>query len=103
MWHCSDKNPVYAGMVVDPARYCWSRYGEAVGGGAVGNGKKARAGLVRARRAHQGAHDEIECHGLAIDSTHDLKDHLLWATSSNKVYLTVSGGDRIAWYDWWAH
>jgi len=49
-----DLNPVRAGMVKDPADYRWSSYGEAIGGGARGDGKKARAGLVRALRAHQG-------------------------------------------------
>jgi len=49
-----DLNPVRAGMVADPADYRWSSYGEAMGGGAKGNGKKARAGLVRALRAHKG-------------------------------------------------
>jgi REP element-mobilizing transposase RayT len=49
-----DLNPVRAGMVKDPADYRWSSYGEAIGGGAKGNGKKARGGLVRAMRAHQG-------------------------------------------------
>jgi len=49
-----DLNPVRAAMVVDPAVYRWSSYGEAVGGGAKGNGKKARAGLVRAIGAHKG-------------------------------------------------
>ena len=39
-----DLNPVRAGMVKDPADYRWSSYGEAIGGGAKGNGKKARAG-----------------------------------------------------------
>jgi hypothetical protein len=43
-----DLNPVRAGMVKDPAQYRWSSYGEAVGGRAKGNGKKAREGLVRA-------------------------------------------------------
>ncbi len=43
-----DLNPVRAGMVSDPAAYRWSSYGEAVGGGKKGNGKKAREGLVRA-------------------------------------------------------
>jgi len=43
-----DLNPVRAGMVEDPADYRWSSYGEAVGGGRKGNGKKAREGLVRA-------------------------------------------------------
>ena len=49
-----DLNPVRAGIVADPADYRWSSYGEAIGGGAKGNGKKARAGLVRALMAHQG-------------------------------------------------
>ena len=49
-----DLNPVRAGMVKDPADYRWSSYGEAMGGGPKGNGKKARAGLVRALRAHKG-------------------------------------------------
>jgi len=49
-----DLNPVRAGLVKEPAEYRWSSYGEAVGGGAKGNGKKARAGLVRAMRAHKG-------------------------------------------------
>ena len=49
-----DLNPVRAGMVKDPSDYRWSSYGEAIGGGARGNGKTARAGLVRALRAHQG-------------------------------------------------
>ena len=49
-----DLNPVRAGMVEDPADYRWSSYGEAMGGGPRGNGKKARAGLVRALMAHKG-------------------------------------------------
>jgi REP element-mobilizing transposase RayT len=49
-----DLNPVRAGMVSDPAEYRWSSYGEAVGGGARGNGKKAREGLVRACMSHRG-------------------------------------------------
>ncbi|MCX6866768.1 MAG: hypothetical protein NTV46_11240, partial [Verrucomicrobia bacterium] len=48
-----DLNPVRAGMVTDPAVYRWSSYGEAMGGGPKGDGKKARAGLVRAIMAHQ--------------------------------------------------
>ena len=53
-----DLNPVRAGMVSDPADYRWSSYGEAIGGrvkdsrltrsGSMGNGKKARIGLMRA-------------------------------------------------------
>ena len=50
-----DLNPVRAGMVSDPAEYRWSSYGEAVGGGGKGNGKKAREGLVRACMGHKGA------------------------------------------------
>ncbi|HEX7260964.1 MAG TPA: hypothetical protein VF258_04060 [Luteolibacter sp.] len=49
-----DLNPVRAGMVKDPADYRWSSYGEAIGGGSKGHGKTARAGLVRALRAHEG-------------------------------------------------
>jgi hypothetical protein len=49
-----DLNPVRAGMVRNPEEYRWSSYGEAIGGGPRGNGKKARAGLVRAMRAHKG-------------------------------------------------
>jgi putative transposase len=49
-----DLNPVRAGMVKDPADYRWSSYGEAVGGGTKGNGKKSREGLVRAYFCDQG-------------------------------------------------
>jgi REP element-mobilizing transposase RayT len=49
-----DLNPVRAGIVTEPADYRWSSYGEAIGGGMKGNGKTARAGLVRAWGAHQG-------------------------------------------------
>ena len=55
-----DLNPVRAGVVSDPADYRWSSYGEAIGGGAKGNGKKARAGLVRACMSHEGAGFEAE-------------------------------------------
>ncbi len=55
-----DLNPVRAGMVGDPADYRWSSYGEAVGGGKKGNGKKAREGLVRACMSHKGAGFEAE-------------------------------------------
>ena len=55
-----DLNPVRAGMVKDPADYRWSSYGEAVGGGAKGNGKKAREGLVRAYFCDQGVESEVE-------------------------------------------
>jgi len=49
-----DLNPVRAGMASDPADYRWSSYGEAVGGGKKGDGKKAREGLVRAYFCDQG-------------------------------------------------
>jgi REP element-mobilizing transposase RayT len=55
-----DLNPVRAGMVEDPAEYRWSSYGEAVGGGRKGNGKKAREGLVRACMSHQEVGFEAE-------------------------------------------
>jgi len=55
-----DLNPVRAGMVEDPADYRWSSYGEAVGGGNKGNGKKAREGLVRAYLCHCGGGFESE-------------------------------------------
>ena len=55
-----DLNPVRAGMVADPAGYRWSSYGEAVGGGSKGDGKKAREGLVRACMSHEGAGFEAE-------------------------------------------
>jgi REP element-mobilizing transposase RayT len=55
-----DLNPVRAGMVADPADYRWSGYGEAVGGGPKGNGKKAREGLVRACLSQDGAGFEAE-------------------------------------------
>ncbi len=41
-------------MVEYPAEYRWCSYGEAVGGGNRGNGKKAREGLVRAYLCHNG-------------------------------------------------
>jgi len=55
-----DLNPVRAGMVKDPADYRWSSYGEAVGGGRKGNGKKACEGLVRAYFCDQGVGFEAE-------------------------------------------
>jgi putative transposase len=72
-----DLNPVRAGMVKDPADYRWSSYGEAIGGGAKGNGKTARAGLVRALKAHQGVGADAE----------------LWASGISREYrkLLMSG------------
>jgi putative transposase len=50
-----DLNPVRAQMVENPEDYRWSSYGEAIGGGPRGNGKRAREGLVRALRCHEEA------------------------------------------------
>lgn len=55
-----DLNPVRAGIVADPAEYRWSSYGEALGGGNKGNGKKAREGLVRAYFCDQAMVSESE-------------------------------------------
>ncbi len=76
-----DLNPVRAGIVKDPADYRWSSYGEAIGGrvkgggltrsdgengdhlthsSMMGNGKKAREGLVRAYFCDQGTISEAE-------------------------------------------
>jgi putative transposase len=76
-----DLNPVRAGIVADPADYRWSSYGEAIGGGTRGNGKKARAGLVRALMAHKGYH---------ADAQH-------WESSVAKDYriLLLEGGGEI--------
>jgi putative transposase len=71
-----DLNPVRAGLVEDPAAYRWSSYGEAIGGGAKGNGGKARAGLVRAWGAHQ---------GLAADAG-------LWAGTVSRGYRNLLMG-----------
>ena len=68
-----DLNPVRAGIVKEPADYRWSSYGEAIGGGAKGNGKKARAGLVRAMRAHKGVTADAE----------------LWAHNVSREYRNI--------------
>jgi len=46
-------------MVEEPAEYRWSSYGDAVGGGRKGNGKKARIGLILAIQ-NQKARDQID-------------------------------------------
>ncbi|MFT3992012.1 MAG: transposase [Luteolibacter sp.] len=55
-----DLNPVRAGIVSDPADYRWCGYGEAMGGGKKGNGKKAREGLVRACLSDEGTGYDAE-------------------------------------------
>jgi len=77
-----DLNPVRAGIVKDPADYRWSSYGEAIGGGPKGSGKKARAGLVRALRAHQGV----------------VADAALWANDVSREYrriLLAGAGEKL--------
>ena len=77
-----DLNPVRAGMVNDPADYRWSSYGEAMGGGPRGNGKRARAGLVRAVMAHK---------GYGADARH-------WAGAVSRQYrmlLLVEGEEKL--------
>jgi hypothetical protein len=88
-----DLNPVRAGMVKDPAAYRWSSYGEAVGGGPRGNGKKARAGLVRALRAHQGcgADDSL----WAKDVAKEYRKMLL-AGAAEKLEVRVGRDGRLA-------
>jgi hypothetical protein len=77
-----DLNPVRAGLAADPAEYRWSSYGEAMGGGPRGDGKKARAGLVRALMAHK---------GYAADARH-------WAGEVSKGYrqtLLAEGAEKL--------
>ena len=64
-------------MVTDPADYRWSSYGEAMGGGALGNGRKARALM-----AHK---------GYAADARH-------WTGNVSKQYrmlLLVQGEEKL--------
>jgi putative transposase len=83
-----DLNPVRAGMVADPAGYRWSSYGEAMGGGPRGDGKKARAGLVRALMAHK---------GYAADARHWAgkvsKDYRMMLLDEGEEKLTAVRGD----------
>jgi len=87
-----DLNPVRAGMVKDPADYRWSSYGEAIGGGPHGNGKKARTGLVRALRAHQGigADDTLWANDVAREYR-----KLLMAGAVEKLESRVGGDGRL--------
>ena len=85
-----DLNPVRAGMVKDPADYRWSSYGEAVGGGAKGNGKKARAGLVRAMRAHKGVGAEADL--WAHDVSREYRRILLAGAVAKQESRAARGG-----------
>jgi hypothetical protein len=85
-----DLNPVRAGMVKDPADYRWSSYGEAIGGGAGGNGKTARAGLVRALRAHQGVAADAAC--WANDVSREYRRILMaGAVGKSSEYISRAG------------
>jgi putative transposase len=77
-----DLNPVRAGIVSDPAEYRWSSYGEAMGGGPRGNGKKARAGLVRALLAHKGGEADA-----GLWSSRILREY--------RMLLLAAGGERV--------
>jgi hypothetical protein len=83
-----DLNPVRAGMVEDPAEYRWSSYGEAIGGGPRGDGKKARAGLVRALLAHQGARADARHWAGRVSRDYRL---LLLEKGEEKVRVAVDG------------
>jgi REP element-mobilizing transposase RayT len=87
-----DLNPVRAGMVEDPAAYRWSSYGEAMGGGSRGNGKKARAGLVRALMAHQGC--EADARLWAGKVSKDYRMLLLEAGEEKLAEVTNAAGER---------
>jgi hypothetical protein len=86
-----DLNPVRAGMVQDPAAYRWSSYGEAIGGGPRGNGKKARAGLVRALRAHQGVGADAARWAKDVSREYRL---LLLAGAAGKLEVRVGRDGR---------
>jgi putative transposase len=88
-----DLNPVRAGMVKDPAQYRWSSYGEAVGGGAKGNGKKARAGLVRAMRAHKGV--AAEANLWAHDVSREYRRVLLSGAVEKQEARVARSGETV--------
>jgi REP element-mobilizing transposase RayT len=83
-----DLNPVRAGMVKDPADYRWSSYGEAVGGGAKGNGKRAREGLVRAWMAHKGWEADSRVWG-GKENIHAAYRALLLAEGEEKAEVKI--------------
>ena len=92
-----DLNPVRAGIVEDPADYRWSSYGEAVGGGVKGDGKRAREGLVRAWMAHKGwGPDAREWDGKG--KIHAAYRSLLLAEGEERaewVEIKEGGGDEV--------
>jgi REP element-mobilizing transposase RayT len=88
-----DLNPVRAGLVKDPADYRWSSYGEAIGGGPKGNGKTARAGLVRALRAHQGV--EADAAFWANDVAREYR-RILMAGAAGKSVESIGRDGKMA-------
>ena len=80
-------------MVKDPAQYRWSSYGEAVGGGAKGNGKKARAGLVRAMRAHKGV--AAEANLWAHDVSREYRRVLLSGAVEKQETRVARSGETV--------
>ena len=88
-----DLNPVRAGMAADPAEYRWSSYGEAVGGGPRGNGKKARAGLVRALRMHRGT--EADARHWSGDVELEYRRILLEGALEKQEERVAKGGERM--------
>ncbi len=85
-----DLNPVRAGLAEDPAEYRWSSYGEAIGDGTKGNGKTARAGLVRAMEAHRGMQADSSYWSKGI-STEYRKRLLLGAGEMTQTQVDRSG------------
>ena len=83
-----DLNPVRAGIVKDPADYRWSSYGEAVGGGTKGDGKRAREGLVRAWMAHKGWQAEAR-HWNGKENLH----------AAYRSLLLAEGEERAEWIE----
>jgi REP element-mobilizing transposase RayT len=88
-----DLNPVRAGMVKDPSAYRWSSYGEAIGGGPKGNGKRARSGLVRALRAHRGCGADASLWANDVSREYRL---ILMAGAAEKLEAHIGRGGREA-------
>jgi len=84
-------SPVRAGMVKDPADYRWSSYSEAIGGGSKGNGRTARAGLVRALRAHQGMGPDADLRPNGVSREYR---KLLMAGAAGKSTVSVGRDEK---------
>ena len=83
-----DLNPIRAGIVQDPADYRWSSYGEAVGGGPKGDGKRSREGLVRAWLAHKDVAADAR-HWDGKENVHARYRALLLAEGTEQAELTI--------------